>query len=81
MFYSLKSFAALQNLVKLSLHCKPCIKLFFFMNIFFTRQDYVHRVGRTARAGRAGRAVTLVTPTDVGLLQVSVLIKLKYHSL
>ena len=51
------------------------------MNIFFTRQDYVHRVGRTARAGRAGRAVTLVTPTDVGLLQVSVLIKLKYHSL
>jgi len=32
-------------------------------------RDYVHRVGRTARAGRVGKAVTLVTPTQVGLLQ------------
>ena len=43
-------------------------------NNVYVFQDYVHRVGRTARAGRAGRAVTLVTPTDVGLVLVKLFI-------
>jgi len=32
-------------------------------------QDYIHRVGRTGRAGRSGRAVSLVSPSDKGLLR------------
>ena len=32
-------------------------------------EDYVHRVGRAARAGAPGAAITLVTQTEVGLLQ------------
>jgi ATP-dependent RNA helicase RhlE len=31
-------------------------------------EDYIHRVGRTGRAGRSGRAVSLVSPSDSGLL-------------
>ena len=32
-------------------------------------EDYVHRVGRTGRAGHSGRAVSLVSPSDSGLLR------------
>lgn len=32
-------------------------------------EDYVHRIGRTGRAGEAGRAVSLVTPSEMGLLR------------
>ena len=32
-------------------------------------EDYVHRVGRTGRAGQPGRAVSLVTPSEAGLLR------------
>jgi ATP-dependent RNA helicase RhlE len=32
-------------------------------------EDYVHRVGRTGRAGEHGRAVSLVTPSEAGLLR------------
>ncbi|KAK6626360.1 hypothetical protein RUM43_006671 [Polyplax serrata] len=31
-------------------------------------KDYIHRVGRTARAGRAGISISLVTPSDIGLI-------------
>jgi len=31
--------------------------------------DYIHRIGRTGRAGRSGRAVSLVSPSDSGLLR------------
>lgn len=31
-------------------------------------KDYIHRVGRTARAGRAGTSISLVTPSDIGLI-------------
>ena len=31
-------------------------------------EDYVHRIGRTARAGEEGHAVSLVSPSDVKLL-------------
>lgn len=47
----------------------PEVELVINHNVPSAPRDYVHRVGRTARAGRAGRAVTLVTPTDVGLVQ------------
>lgn len=48
----------------------PEVQLVVNHNVPSAARDYVHRVGRTARAGRVGRAVTLVTPTQVGLLQV-----------
>src|SRR5262249_7771094 len=32
-------------------------------------EDYIHRVGRTGRAGRSGRAISLVSPSDSGLLR------------
>ena len=32
-------------------------------------EDYIHRVGRTGRAGRSGRAVSLVSPSDSGMLR------------
>ena len=32
-------------------------------------EDYVHRVGRTGRAGHLGRAVSLVSPSEAGLLR------------
>jgi ATP-dependent RNA helicase RhlE len=32
-------------------------------------EDYVHRVGRTGRAGQHGRAVSLVSPSEAGLLK------------
>ena len=32
-------------------------------------QDYVHRAGRTGRAGLTGRAISLVSPTEHGLLR------------
>ncbi|XP_023333384.1 probable ATP-dependent RNA helicase DDX49 [Eurytemora carolleeae] len=47
----------------------PEVQLVVNHNVPSAARDYVHRVGRTARAGRVGRAVTLVTPTQVGLLQ------------
>lgn len=31
-----------------------------------TREDYIHRIGRTGRWGKTGVAVTFVTPEDVG---------------
>eukprot|EP00092_Neocalanus_flemingeri_P036275 GFUD01039497.1.p1 GENE.GFUD01039497.1~~GFUD01039497.1.p1 ORF type:complete len:517 (+),score=164.23 GFUD01039497.1:39-1589(+) len=47
----------------------PEVNLVVNHNIPRNPVDYVHRVGRTARAGRGGLAVSLVTPTDVGLVQ------------
>jgi len=47
----------------------PEVQLVINHNVPSESRDYVHRVGRTARAGRVGKAVTLVTPTQVGLLQ------------
>jgi len=47
----------------------PEVQLVVNHNVPSEPRDYVHRVGRTARAGRVGKAVTLVTPTQVGLLQ------------
>ena len=38
-------------------------------NVPSAPRNYVHRVGRTARAGRTGVSVTLVTPSDVGLVK------------
>ena len=32
-------------------------------------EDYVHRVGRTGRAGQHGRAVSLMSPSETGLLR------------
>jgi ATP-dependent RNA helicase RhlE len=32
-------------------------------------EDYVHRIGRTGRAGQPGRAVSLMSPTETGLLR------------
>ena len=31
-------------------------------------EQYVHRTGRTGRAGRTGTAITLVGPTELGIL-------------
>ena len=53
----------------------PEVQLVVNHNVPSAARDYVHRVGRTARAGRVGRAVTLVTPTQVGLLQVITFLK------
>eukprot|EP00088_Acartia_fossae_P049055 TRINITY_DN5377_c0_g1_i1.p1 TRINITY_DN5377_c0_g1~~TRINITY_DN5377_c0_g1_i1.p1 ORF type:complete len:475 (-),score=123.94 TRINITY_DN5377_c0_g1_i1:182-1561(-) len=47
----------------------PEVELVINHNVPKDPRDYVHRVGRTARAGRGGKSVTLVTPTQVGLLQ------------
>jgi len=47
----------------------PEVQLVVNHNVPSEPRDYVHRVGRTARAGRGGKAVTLVTPTQVGLVQ------------
>jgi len=47
----------------------PEVQLVVNHNVPSEPRDYVHRVGRTARAGRGGRAVTMVTPTQVGLVQ------------
>jgi ATP-dependent RNA helicase RhlE len=30
-----------------------------------TREDYIHRIGRTARNGKTGTAITFTTPEDV----------------
>jgi len=30
--------------------------------------DYVHRIGRTGRAGKRGTSITLITPSDAGVL-------------
>jgi len=46
----------------------PEVELVVNHNVPNAPRDYIHRVGRTARAGRSGRAVTLVTPTQVGLV-------------
>src|SRR4029453_4701522 len=32
-------------------------------------EDYGHRIGRTGRAGQHGRAVSLVSPSEAGLLR------------
>jgi ATP-dependent RNA helicase RhlE len=32
-------------------------------------EDYVHRVGRTGRAGQHGRAISLMSPSETGLLR------------
>ena len=32
-------------------------------------EDYVHRIGRTGRAGQHGRAVSLMSPSETGLLR------------
>lgn len=47
----------------------PEVQLVINHNVPKDPRDYVHRVGRTARAGKGGRSVTLVIPTQVGLLQ------------
>ena len=47
----------------------PQVQLVINHNVPSVTKDYVHRIGRTARAGRRGEAVTLVTPTDVKLVQ------------
>merc|ERR1711915_119575 len=47
----------------------PEVQLVINHNVPSEPRNYVHRVGRTARAGRGGKAVTLVTPTQVGLVQ------------
>ena len=35
-----------------------------------TREDYVHRIGRTGRAGKTGIAVSLVTPEDIDATKI-----------
>ena len=47
----------------------PEVELVINHNVPSVSKDYIHRVGRTARAGKGGQAVTLVTPTDVALIQ------------
>jgi ATP-dependent RNA helicase DeaD len=41
----------------------------FNVDLPFDPEAYVHRVGRTGRAGRAGVALSLITPSDRGLLR------------
>lgn len=41
----------------------------FNVDLPFDPEAYVHRVGRTGRAGRDGVALSLVTPSDKGLLR------------
>jgi ATP-dependent RNA helicase DeaD len=40
----------------------------FNVDLPFDPEAYVHRVGRTGRAGRDGTAMSLITPSDRGLL-------------
>nr|GEW27543.1 DEAD-box ATP-dependent RNA helicase 36 [Tanacetum cinerariifolium] len=47
----------------------PTVDLVINYDIPRDPRDYVHRVGRTARAGRGGLAMSLVTPSDVKLVQ------------
>lgn len=47
----------------------PAIRLVVNYNFPLSKEDYVHRVGRTARAGKKGIAVSLVTKADIGPLQ------------
>ena len=47
----------------------PEVALVINHNVPSVTKDYIHRVGRTARAGKKGQSVTLVTPTDVKLIQ------------
>ena len=44
-----------------------------------SREDYIHRVGRTGRFGREGRALTLVVHTDLDSDQVISGVKRKPH--
>ena len=44
----------------------PNIKLVVNFDLPESREDYIHRIGRTARAGTEGEALSLVTPEERG---------------
>ncbi|KAL1129952.1 hypothetical protein AAG570_012896 [Ranatra chinensis] len=46
----------------------PMVDLVLNYTLPTAAKDYIHRVGRTARAGKKGRAISLVTPSDIALL-------------
>ncbi|XP_023013591.2 putative ATP-dependent RNA helicase Dbp45A [Leptinotarsa decemlineata] len=47
----------------------PTVSLVINHSVPKVPKEYIHRVGRTARAGRIGKAITLLTPSDIKLLQ------------
>lgn len=48
----------------------PIVQLVINHKIPNIPKEYIHRVGRTARAGRKGMAISLITLTDIKLLNV-----------
>lgn len=47
----------------------PEVELVINHNIPTAPKNYIHRVGRTARAGKGGVSITIITPSEIKLLQ------------